>query len=97
MKLIIKEEQWKLNFRTGKQKVKTTDKKKIKCLIGKSVVFVKGQHCFLINDVTDDSVSFTVLYAEERHNKEWRLRKGERTFYRPFSSNDGYQYFFSVK
>lgn len=97
MKLIIKEEQWKMNFRTGKQKVKTTDKKKTKCLIGKSIVFEKGQRSFLINDVTDDSVSFTVLYAEERHNKEWRLRKGETTFYRPFSSNDGYRYCFSVK
>lgn len=97
MKLIIEEQQRKLDYRTGKQKVIKTAKRKEKCVIGKTIAFEKGERCFVIKEVTEKSVSFTVLYSEERYNKEWKLKKGERTIYRPIAADGGYQYYFKAK
>lgn len=97
MKLIIIEEMRETNFRTGKQKIKKTDKQKVFCLVGKVIAFEKGKHSFEITEVTDDTVGFIVLYAEERYNKHWKLKKGDSTLYQPVARDDGYIYSFRLK
>lgn len=97
MKLIIKEEMRETNFYTGKQKIKKTDKHKVLCSVGKVIAFEKGKHSFEITEVTDDAVGFTALNAEERYNKQWKLKKGDSTLYQPATRDDGYIYLFRLK
>ena len=97
MKLIIKEEMREINFCTGKQKIKKTDKHKVFCYVGKVIAFEKGKHSFEITEVTDDTVGFTALNSEERYNKQWKLKKGDSTLYQPVIHDDGYIYLFRLK
>ena len=97
MKLVIKEEMWKIISRTGKQKIRKTDKQKAHCYVGKVITFEKGKRIFEITEVTDKTVGFTVLYADERYNKQWKLKIGESTFYTPVCRDGGYRYFFKLK
>lgn len=94
---MIKEEMWGINSRTGKQKVRKTDKQRAHCYVGKVIAFEKGKRTFEITEVTDETVGFTVLYADERYNKQWKLKKGESTVYMPGSRDGGYRYFFKLK
>lgn len=97
MKLIIKEEMWKIDFRTGKMKIQKSDKQKVSCFVGKVIAFEKGKQSFEITEVTDDTVGFIALYTEERYNKQWKLIKGESALYQPVSRGGGYRYFFILK
>ncbi len=97
MKLIIIEELRETNFRTGKRKIKKTDKRKVSCSVGNVIAFEKGKHSFEITEVTDDTVGFIALYAEERYNKQWKLKKGDSTLYQPATRDDGYIYSFRLK
>ena len=97
MKLIIKEELWEVDFRKGKLKIQKSEKQKVPCFVGKTIAFEKGKHSFEITEVTDDTVGFSALYAEERYNKQWKLIKGESTLYQPVSRDGGYRYLFILK
>lgn len=97
MRLLIREEQRGKNPRNGKMRVRKTDKKSISCTVGKTVTFEKGKTSFEITEVSEDEVLFVVLYAEERYNKAWKLKKGENTFYKPANIDDGYIYLFRLK
>ncbi len=97
MKLIIKEELWEIDFRTGKLKIQKSEKQKVPCFVGKVIAFEKGKHSFEITEVTDDTVGFTALNAEERYNKQWKLKKGDSTLYQPVIHDDGYIYLFRLK
>ncbi len=41
MKLIIKEELWEIDFRTGKLKIQKSEKQKVPCFVGKVIAFEK--------------------------------------------------------
>lgn len=100
MKLIIKEEKCETDFRPGKpvkQKMKKTDKQRVSCTVGKVITFEKGKQSFEITEVTDDTVGFIAVYAEERYNKQWKLKKGESTLYHPAARDGGYRYLFILK
>lgn len=96
MKLKITEEAWGINHRSGGSSIRKTDEKTYDCVIGELPPFKNGK-LFVIDEVTEDSVTFSVHCANEKYNKTWTLKKGESQFYRPLSMDGGYQYTFKVK
>lgn len=97
MKLKIKEEMWGINHRSGAHSVHKTDEKAFDCVVGALPPFPKGRRCFFIDEVTDDGITLSVHYENEKYNKSWTLKKGEGAFYRPMSMDGGYQYSLKVK
>lgn len=97
MKLKITEEFWGVDRRSGKGGTKKTDEITAECAPGAELIFEKGRRRFVIDEVSGESVTFSVRYADEKYNKTWTIPKGEGAFYRPLSMDGGYQYIFKVK
>ena len=57
--------------------------------------FGKGKRHFTVDEVTENSICFSVHCVDPRYNKTWILKKGEEITYRPRSFDGGY--FYNVK
>lgn len=97
MKLKIKEFAWGINRISGEYRKKITNTKTIVCNSCDTFEFGKGKRLFSVDEINECSIVFSVHSANARFNKTWKIKKGEKICYRPFSFDGGYFYYFELK
>lgn len=92
MKLRIKETAWGIDRMAGGYSERVTADVCFPCALGDIPAFGKGGRHFTIDEVTENSVSFSAHCADPKCNKTWIIKKGEEITYRPRSFDGGYFY-----
>lgn len=92
MKLRIKETAWCIDRTSGGYSERLTADVCFPCETGNICDVGKGKRHFTIDDVTENSVGFSVHCADPKYNKTWIIKKGEEITYRPRSFDGGYFY-----
>lgn len=92
MKLKIIETAWGINRMTGGYRERITADVSFPCVVGDVPSFGKGGRHFVIDEVTENSVSLSVICADPKYNKTWIIEKGNEVIYRPRSFDGGYFY-----
>ena len=96
MKLKIKETAWGINRVAGGYRERVTAKLCFPCKVGELPDFGKSKRRFTVDEVTENSISLSVHYADPKYNKTWTINKGEKITYRPRSFDGGYFYEFKL-
>ena len=96
MKLKIKETAWGINRMAGCYRERVTADECFPCKVGERPDFGKGWRHFTIDEVTENSISLSVHYADPKYNKTWTINKGEEITYRLRSFDGGYFYNFKL-
>lgn len=96
MKLKIKETAWGIDRIAGGYREKVTADVSFPCKVGDIPSFGKGKRHFIIDEVTEKSISLSVHCADSKYNKTWIIKKGEEIIYRPRSMDGGYFYKFKL-
>lgn len=96
MKLKIKETAWGINRVAGGYRERVTAVLCFPCKVGELPDFGKGTRRFTVDEVTENSISLSVHYADPKYNKTWTINKGEKITYRPRSFDGGYFYEFKL-
>ena len=95
MKLKIKETAWGIHRMAWGYRERVTAEESFPCEVGDVPDFGKGKRHFTVDEVTENSVCFSVHCVDPRYNKTWILKKGEEITYRPRSFDGGD--FYNVK
>lgn len=97
MKLRIKETAWGINRANGGYRKRVTADVRFPCDIGDIPAFGKGGRRFRIDEVTENEIVLSVICADPKYNKSWKIEKGKEILYRPRSFDGGYFYTFKLK
>ncbi len=98
MKLYIEERAWGIDRKNGGRRERVTEKKAVNCAVGAVEKVGFGGREFYIDEVGTDFLVLSVRYENNPSaNKTWRIEKGEKVGYFPFSFDGGYKYEFTLK
>ena len=96
MKLRITETAWGIS-RVGGYCKRVTADVCFPCVLGDIPAFGKGGRHFRIDEVCEGKIVLSVICADPKYSKSWKIEKGKEIYYRPRSFDGGYFYTFKLK